>query len=165
MTGLIEDVRVSGMGETPKAQTLEDLETLYTALETEDLRSEMELLVVNTIVKTDGFVSAVNTYKQICIALDKSEFQPVRELAIAILPLSARDLSASLEDGMAGEWTMENLTAELALFPAEVYLRLQESQVAETDPLFTAVKTYADSFLTLANEFEQTSFHCPTRKK
>ena len=164
LTGVIEDVRASGMHETPKAQTIEKLEALYTALETEDLRSEMEILVIDAIVKTDGFVAPFNTYKQICIALDKSESQPVRELALAILPLNAGDMAVTLEEGMEGDWTMENLTVELALFPAEVYLRLQESQIEETDPLFVATKAYADEFLTLAGELEETA-HTEEEKK
>jgi hypothetical protein len=153
------------MHEIPKAQAIEKLEALYTALETENLHSEMELLVIDAIVKTDGYVAPFATYKQICIALDKSEMQPVRELALAIFPLRAKDMGAALEEGMARAWTMKNLTAELALFPAEVYLRLQESQVAESDPLFTAVKTYADSFLTLAEEWKDAEYDEKTAKE
>lgn len=153
LTEVIANVRESGMSETPKTQTVTELENLYTTLQTTELRSEMQSLVISVIVKTDEYVGAANTYKQICLALDKSEYSPVRKLALAILPLDVAALNETLAEEMQNAWDAKTLTTDLALFAPDVYLRLQESQAAENDPLATEIKRYADSFLALAEEF------------
>lgn len=154
---VINDVTNSKMSETPKAQTTSGLENLYETLQTVELRSEMQELVVSVIVHTDEYVKAANTYKQICVALDKSEMQAVRKFAVALLPMSAENFSSSLAEEMQNVWNMGTLSSELLLFAPEVALCLRDVQPAD-DPLLTSIKAYADTFLTLAEELQQGSF-------
>lgn len=158
MQALIEDVRTSQMQEDVKEKTVTELTTLLAELEITEYRVDMESLVIGTIVKVDQWVEEANTYKELCISLDKSENTQVRQTAIVLAALSVYDLELLLTETLLPKFNLEDLSAQLETYVPEVYLRLLESQIPEEDALFLAIGNFADSFMPLVEEMKTVEY-------
>lgn len=145
LENLIETVQDSNMETQPKTQTVEELESLLTSLQTVDKVPKMKSLVIATIVGVNNIENEANTYDEIGAALKTSERQDLQRLGTAISTLNGLTLTQELEAlhtkiGAADE----TLKSEAGAVESEIRKTINALNVDKDDGLYLAVVAWTD---------------------
>lgn len=158
LENLIEMVQDSDMETLPKTQTVTELETLLTSLQTVDKASKMKSLVVATIVSVNNIKNEANTYDEIGSALKTSEREEVGRLGTAISTLNGLTLSQELatlqtQIGKADE----TLRSEAGVIENEIRKTINALNVDKDDGLYLAVVALADGHKQIVESSAETT--------
>ncbi len=153
LTNLIEEVSISKMQTDVKELTVQDLQGLLELLENTTSYNEMKLSVIKVIVDVDAYVEGVNTYKKICVSLDGSDDNNVRELALALSVLSDVGFGADLEEIRLVLYDGE-LNENVTSFADQLKLRLV-TVVNKNEPLYNAFYEFSEELQTIKEKFNE----------
>ncbi len=150
---LIEYVKNSDLEEPAKTEVVSELENLLAVLDDTEWESEMKAHVIGAIQRIDLIVENVNSYKEICLAMNESTNSEVKALAVAVSELEEEVFQLAI-DGTTGEEAKEGIRAQFNLTEAalnpylltvadEIKTALKDSGIADTDALYKAWNAFA----------------------
>lgn len=151
---LIEYTQSSGMIESAKAYTVEELQGLLATLLETKYTSEMKEQVITVIVNVDGKVDEVNSYTAIYGALNGSMDNAVVELSSAIAELDVASTTTAFAD-LRKIFTYAEYKRTTEVFAAQTRTALGKSGYDSQDELYAAVEKFLVSLEGVASDFSE----------
>lgn len=148
---LIEQVKASEMEAIPKADTVNELEVLLSALRVTDKEEDMKIMVITVITNMNRIIREHNSSNKISPYMTASEHEKIQMLAMPLDMLSGREAREAMGD------IRESLRIDELSEPLNAYIQALNdmiSDISETvgvdDPLYQAIADHATALGELA---------------
>ena len=164
MNELKETVKKKALADNDKDFMISELDSLHTALKTAKTEDEMHDKIVDSIVKFDLYADNLSTFKEICVAIDNSEYSDLKTIARLVLNLNGIGFGEGLDDIINNykedtiitnedkTVTVVTLNEKLTSLGGGLKTALETIEGLENDALYTGLMTFAASIETAAEE-------------
>lgn len=143
LENLIEEVKASGMEETPKGEVVVELEKLLDDLAEIKMQALMKTRVIATIKNVNTVEKNANSVHELADALSQSSDANVKKLAAVLQEINVKLLQAQLTE-TKDTLAKEQLKTAVGGYKTALALALNAVNGLQTDSLCVAIRSFVD---------------------